>query len=232
MGGALIGSAVGAVSQIGSNRANRKFQEKMYGIQRGHALEDRDYANAYNTPLAQRKRMEEAGLNPSLMYGSSPQNASTDTRGASVAQGQNKPILSPLEIASLEKLGAETEAVKIENKYKKDLYFTDRYAFFEDEDGKVIRSTGNKAQRDAFEQLRKGVQDQLKQYHTKEQIDAIKQKQDQVEQQIQELLRLNANGYVRGINWNQEVQAIFRQNKEKLIKLGKQGAAKIGINWK
>ena len=61
---ALAGSATTAISQGSINRKNRKFQQKMF-----------DKTNAYNTPLEQRKRLEAAGLNPNLIYGSSPSGA-------------------------------------------------------------------------------------------------------------------------------------------------------------
>jgi hypothetical protein len=64
--GTAIGSALGAVfsqqynqdQQNNYNADMQSWQEKMWNMN-----------NQYNTPLAQRKRMEEAGLNPQLMYG-------------------------------------------------------------------------------------------------------------------------------------------------------------------
>ena len=56
IGGA--GSLVNAGSQVATNKQNRKFQLEMW-----------NRTNAYNTPLAQRKRMEAAGFNPNMLYG-------------------------------------------------------------------------------------------------------------------------------------------------------------------
>ena len=59
-GAGLIGSFFGAHKQDKNAQAQREWQEKMY-------LMDRDY----NTAVNQRKRWEEAGLNPNLMMNGS-----------------------------------------------------------------------------------------------------------------------------------------------------------------
>ena len=64
---AIIAAGIGAVAggaQAAAtgkmNRKSRKFQREMF-----------DKTNKYNSPLEQRKRLEAAGLNPNLVYGSS-----------------------------------------------------------------------------------------------------------------------------------------------------------------
>ena len=64
---AIIAAGIGAVAggaQAAAtgkmNRKSRRFQREMF-----------DKTNKYNSPLEQRKRLEEAGLNPNLVYGSS-----------------------------------------------------------------------------------------------------------------------------------------------------------------
>ena len=59
-GASLVGSLFGAHKQDKNAQAQREWQEKMY-------LMDRDY----NTAANQRKRWEEAGLNPNLMMNGS-----------------------------------------------------------------------------------------------------------------------------------------------------------------
>ena len=59
-GAGLLGSLFGASKQDKNAQAQRDWQERMY-------LMDRDY----NTPANQRKRFEEAGLNPNLMMNGS-----------------------------------------------------------------------------------------------------------------------------------------------------------------
>ena len=59
-GAGLLGSFFGANKQDKNAQAQRDWQEKMY-------LMDRDYNSAVN----QRKRWEEAGLNPNLIMNGS-----------------------------------------------------------------------------------------------------------------------------------------------------------------
>ena len=59
-GAGLLGSLFGANKQDKNAQAQRDWQEKMY-------LMDREY----NTAANQRKRFEEAGLNPNLMMNGS-----------------------------------------------------------------------------------------------------------------------------------------------------------------
>ena len=64
-----------------SGHLNRKHAREMQGAQMKYQTEMWNKQNAYNTPLAQRKRMEEAGMNPALMYGSA-QTTTGNAQGA------------------------------------------------------------------------------------------------------------------------------------------------------
>lgn len=77
-------------SQARQNKKDRKFQEHMYDKQRVDALQDRDYANAYNHPGAEMKRLHDAGLNANLAYGNIGQSAAAEVR-SSQSQGGNQP---------------------------------------------------------------------------------------------------------------------------------------------
>jgi hypothetical protein len=112
--GALIGTGIGALMQIGTNRKNRQFAKEMYGRQRSDALADWHRQNTYNSPVETRKRMEAAGLNPALMYGGNQTGGmSGAVRTSSVSQGNAQaPKVSLLEYASLKKLGEETNILK------------------------------------------------------------------------------------------------------------------------
>jgi hypothetical protein len=68
-GAALLGGGLSAASTGRQNRKSRRWQEAMYARQRRDNLSDWERINAYNHPAAQRARLEEAGLNPALMYG-------------------------------------------------------------------------------------------------------------------------------------------------------------------
>lgn len=84
-GAGLLGSFFGAHKQDKNAQAQRDWQEKMY-------LMDRDY----NTAVNQRKRLEEAGLNPNLMMNGSAGSVSgtvpstgMSNSGETLAQGIN-----------------------------------------------------------------------------------------------------------------------------------------------
>jgi len=71
--GAAQGIGTGLFGWIGAKRA-RKFarNESTRAYQRDVSMWNK--MNAYNTPLAQRQRLEAANLNPALMYKGAPQN--------------------------------------------------------------------------------------------------------------------------------------------------------------
>ncbi len=75
-------AAVNTATKIGStlvnawdtNRQNKRseaFTQKMYNQQKNDNLDFWNKQNAYNTPARERERLEEAGLNPALVYGQS-----------------------------------------------------------------------------------------------------------------------------------------------------------------
>lgn len=78
-------SAVGAGLQIGAtqklNKQTREWNEKMYAKQRADSLSDWAMQNEYNSPTKQMQRLQEAGLNPNLVYGT----------GSVVANSQSMP---------------------------------------------------------------------------------------------------------------------------------------------
>lgn len=64
------GSIFNAAQVDKNNHDQRNFEREMYDKQRRAALDDWSMQNAYNHPLAQMQRLEQAGLNPAMMYGS------------------------------------------------------------------------------------------------------------------------------------------------------------------
>lgn len=80
-GGAAVGQGIGAISQGSVNKKTRKWNEKMYGIQRNDALADYHMQNQYNSPREQMARLRDAGLNPHLVYGNG-----ADAQGGIVRQ--------------------------------------------------------------------------------------------------------------------------------------------------
>lgn len=70
MAAASIGSSIynnqkGISAANAANKQSREWNEKMYALQRKDALEDREYMSPFN----QRRLLEEAGINPAIMYG-------------------------------------------------------------------------------------------------------------------------------------------------------------------
>lgn len=78
-GGATAASTALGVGQgiLGAfqNRANKRHAIKMMDKQREWALADWNMQNEYNSPRAQMQRLQEAGLNPNLVYGQGVQGA-------------------------------------------------------------------------------------------------------------------------------------------------------------
>jgi hypothetical protein len=66
----LIGQGVNALSQGNMNKKTRAWNEMMYERQKSDNLKLWEMQNQYNAPTAQMQRLNEAGLNPNLVYGS------------------------------------------------------------------------------------------------------------------------------------------------------------------
>lgn len=88
-GSQVAGTATNAILQGSANKKARKFALEMYNRQRNDALTDWARENAYNSPAAQMKRLEDAGLNPNLVYGNGAVATGGDIRSA------NAPHWSP-----------------------------------------------------------------------------------------------------------------------------------------
>ena len=87
---ALIAAGVGAASTGGQaiatgklNKKNRKWQENMYWIQQEQNRNNFLFQNEYNSPSAQMQRLEAAGLNPNMVYGSGANAGAVGTVGNS-----------------------------------------------------------------------------------------------------------------------------------------------------
>lgn len=65
----FIGAQQNAMNQQQQNYADQHFTLQMYEQQKKDALDFWNLQNDYNSPAAQMKRFQEAGLNPNLIYG-------------------------------------------------------------------------------------------------------------------------------------------------------------------
>lgn len=84
-GAQLVGGLVNAISSGQQNKKSRQFAEQMYQRQHADNLAFWNMQNDYNNPASQMKRLQEAGLNPNLVYG----------QGSGGAAGQASPVKTP-----------------------------------------------------------------------------------------------------------------------------------------
>lgn len=99
-GASLVGNIVGGISQRKTNEMNYKinqmnneFNERMMEKQMAWNEEMWNKQNEYNTASNQRKRLEEAGLNPQLMMKGGSAGTATSANSAQSAQAANSPVM-------------------------------------------------------------------------------------------------------------------------------------------
>lgn len=80
----LASTAINYASAANTNKKQRKWSEDMYERQRADALADWQMQNDYNSPAANMKRLQAAGLNPNLVYGDGANMPSVQIRSSSV----------------------------------------------------------------------------------------------------------------------------------------------------
>ena len=64
-----VSAGVGGLIGLAGTALQHKYNQKLSQQQFDQNVAMWNMQNEYNSPIAQRKRLEEAGLNPSLMYG-------------------------------------------------------------------------------------------------------------------------------------------------------------------
>lgn len=138
LGGSMSNSAVKSTNEANAKMAsdNNWTQRYMQMIQNEFNEKQWNAANAYNTPLAQRKRYEEAGINPYMALGSvsngNAQSALTSAPAPNLITPHNEPALGLANgvsagmsqaanvyatLAEAQKTSAETKGQEIVNKY-------------------------------------------------------------------------------------------------------------------
>lgn len=95
-------SAIGnAITGGASARKQYQYQSKLMDKQNNFALSMYNMDNRYNSPVMQRARLEEAGLNPNLMYGNGGiQNTSSGAPGSASGQAPQVDYGKPSEVMS------------------------------------------------------------------------------------------------------------------------------------
>jgi hypothetical protein len=95
-------SAIGnAITGGASARKQYQYQSKLMDKQNNFALSMYNMDNRYNSPVMQRARLEEAGLNPNLMYGNGGiSNTSSGAPGSASGQAPQVDYGKPSEVMS------------------------------------------------------------------------------------------------------------------------------------
>lgn len=173
----LIGAGVSAAATGGqmiwqgkTNKKTRKWNEKMYGIQRQDALQDWERNNKYNSPEEQKQRLKDAGLNPAMMYGdvgaggttAAPVRASdTGSWNPQVPNIQGMGIESARALieakvadAQIEAIKANTEKTRAETTKIGGVDTTEGYARI----GKLVEETKNEQAKNALIKLQTRAQ--------------------------------------------------------------------------
>lgn len=113
-----VSSGINAMSQASMNRATRLFNERMYEKQKADNISLWQMQNAYNSPVEQMKRLEQAGLNPNLVYGNGTVANSSSAPSSSNVQSWNpRPVQFDIgeqvgRIAQVNLLKAQAENVR------------------------------------------------------------------------------------------------------------------------
>ena len=94
---AAIGNAIAGGA---SARQQYQYQSKLMDKQNNFALSMYNMDNRYNTPVMQRARLEQADLNPDLMYPGGIQNTSSGAPGSASGQAPHVDYGKPSEVMS------------------------------------------------------------------------------------------------------------------------------------
>lgn len=85
----IASSFLNAGSQRRTNRDSQAWNEKMFELQGQRDMANWHMTNEYNSPQAQMKRLQEAGLNPNLVYGNGSAVNTASSPHASAPAGWN-----------------------------------------------------------------------------------------------------------------------------------------------
>ena len=84
IGEGAIGAGIGMIGSAFSQRQNYKYSKKLMELQYQQNLDLWNKQNEYNSPTAQMQRLQAAGLNPNLVYGSSVSGNSSNNTSTSL----------------------------------------------------------------------------------------------------------------------------------------------------
>lgn len=119
-GGQILGAGISAGANAAISKRQRRFQELQTDKQYSRQIEQRDYANWYNSPTNQRQLLLDAGMNPNLAYGSvstqsgMPRPEKAEGQFPKFPNLNLDPLGSLLKYAGTKKVIAETDKVNKE----------------------------------------------------------------------------------------------------------------------
>lgn len=90
IGEGAIGAGIGMIGSAISQRQNYNYTKKLMELQYQQNLDLWNKQNEYNSPTAQMQRLQAAGLNPNLVYGSSV--AGNSSNNTSTSLGSVSPV--------------------------------------------------------------------------------------------------------------------------------------------
>lgn len=95
-GGGNLWSLLGGLGSIGADLIRNKQSKNREKDRRKYDLEQWKRVQAYNHPLEQMKRLKDAGLNPNLIYGSSPGSAVGNAGAIPAGQAPDYRLTNPV----------------------------------------------------------------------------------------------------------------------------------------
>ena len=124
VGMSAINAGIGAVAGAITAGVQHKYNKKMADYQNDINIENWNLQNEYNSPANQRKRLEEAGINPAAVFGSNGSSAGNagqiapyQRQGVDITQSlMNGAQLSVL-AAQARKTNAEAANTEAQNPY-------------------------------------------------------------------------------------------------------------------
>lgn len=116
---AILGAGLGAAGSVGSNFIQSGGSRRSQKRANRYNLEFWRMQNEYNHPAAQMARLEDAGLNPNLIYGTSPTSATGNAGAISPAKAEpykfDNPLLGMQLFADVRQKDAQTDNLKTQN---------------------------------------------------------------------------------------------------------------------
>lgn len=115
----LLGAGLGAVGNVASNLIGNSGSRRSQKRANRYNIEFWNMQNQYNHPAAQMQRLQEAGLNPNLIYGTSPTSATGNAGAIAPSKAApyrfDNPVIGMQLYADTKQKEAQTDNLKSQN---------------------------------------------------------------------------------------------------------------------